>query len=1049
MLKKNSFKTLVGVALLTLTVIMVFLILPESVPDFWNKEPISFAEMLEEPPSFIYGSSIHVWIYTDNDGIVREIAVTGHADSRTCGLMTGLFFNTYLNKYTEPDDFFVAGAGRLVNTMDKWKLKDMEKNSMIKEYKGKKNMIDFLKIFLNRLRERTTLSETEKTAITQYKGRIKLLEEQILELEENPEVQNYNRQILSKHEFVRFSEEIAKIVESSGLVQVHNIPYGIVDDVKNRILESIKHKNKIIISFDDLLAKYNISDAVVWFDVFQLTNGKPLEIEIPIAALSHSNFEEVKRLNRDEVEIAMIGDARRRIDFFKNEKTDIEYQKGYYSTFSSWELKQKKIELDTEISRDGILIPLPKPKRITAYEYLHYRIPKLIEYVDSLIKETEEIVTKIETDKKQKNDSKIEILNHMTMIDSLLRDWDLPIYRSQKAFKVWRKEQRTPTWRQIIQKLKHKGVSVSGLAGENTIFSVKMKDNKLVISPFQVIDTANSVLILDMDANITRVESTWNNRELIRKKMAPGDSRSMADLEWQNIDDIFSDFSDEFGDKAKNVIIRKLNLNPVDTLKKLEFFQSQVSPEFLMYFSKILKKVGPMNWKKNFLEKYEKLKESPILKENPLKYLDNLFHLLKSYPKAPVDFYLEYAFYTSYIIAYILNENYKEDAQFKPITAWDVVQKCEKKELDCPKGIKEYIERIRESIQIVKKREPGYYDIAAKMKSIPKIQSEEYKKFFEDFIDGFSLFEVGAMDYEDLRSNLITRSFARNAANQLWLKSEIKSTVELEPIIKQIKKAAHGRDKSINPIFANAKERLDDFRNSSNTIDTIASYQIANQIEVGCDLILKKLKELPKRLALPDYSALIARVYYEMGEYKNAFDTLFNSQTSIALYHPQLYWERLEDDWVGYPMNVKAIFEKGQIFVVARDKKEKKRVLKIFGLPENEAKSLCEKINELKNDAWSSIGRVSDQILMTQIPVRNELKRLHKLIGDDILNLAILKTMVYLGVPPASDIVPRAGQDKLGPTERRRYDRIGIGKIQSVVVPSLEELKKIIEYKCL
>jgi hypothetical protein len=325
MLGKKSFKILLGVTLVALIVIMVLFILPEAIPDFGNRsEPLSFAEMLEEPPSFINGTSIDIWLYTDNEGILREIADTGHAETRTCRLISGLLFNTYLRKYEEPEDFCVAGAGRLVNKMNKLKLKEIEKNQMVSEYREMGKMIHLYNFLLNKASEKTTLDETERTAISRYEAQIETLKEQIANLEKSLVIQDYKRHILSGHEFVRFSEELAKIVESSGLVQVHKIPYGIVDDVKNRITNSVEHKNKKSISFEDLLAKYNIGNAVVWVDVLQLTNGKPLEIEIPIAHISYSSFEEVRIVNRNQLELTMIGDARRRIRFFKEQKDNID-----------------------------------------------------------------------------------------------------------------------------------------------------------------------------------------------------------------------------------------------------------------------------------------------------------------------------------------------------------------------------------------------------------------------------------------------------------------------------------------------------------------------------------------------------------------------------------------------------------------------------------------------------------------------------------------------------------------------------------------------------
>jgi hypothetical protein len=54
-----------------------------------RRGPATITEMMIQPPAFSYGSSINVWILKDKADEMREIAVTGHADSATCRRVSG------------------------------------------------------------------------------------------------------------------------------------------------------------------------------------------------------------------------------------------------------------------------------------------------------------------------------------------------------------------------------------------------------------------------------------------------------------------------------------------------------------------------------------------------------------------------------------------------------------------------------------------------------------------------------------------------------------------------------------------------------------------------------------------------------------------------------------------------------------------------------------------------------------------------------------------------------------------------------------------------
>ena len=84
-------------------------------PSFLRRtEAASLIEMMHQPPTNIYGSSINVFLYENEDGQPDEVVVTGHADSVTCGQTSGAMMGQILTRQPNDTDFLLAGAGRMI-----------------------------------------------------------------------------------------------------------------------------------------------------------------------------------------------------------------------------------------------------------------------------------------------------------------------------------------------------------------------------------------------------------------------------------------------------------------------------------------------------------------------------------------------------------------------------------------------------------------------------------------------------------------------------------------------------------------------------------------------------------------------------------------------------------------------------------------------------------------------------------------------------------------------------------------------------------------------
>lgn len=149
-------------------------------PIFLKRQgPASIEEMMLEPPTFNYGSSINVWLAKNNLGEIREVAVTGHGDSATCRRVSAQVMAMLMGKTELPEDLFVAGAAHIIDKGDNEKKLKLEKLEIVEEYKGYKSLWVSLK-FREMLRLKSPGAGTEnETAVEKIRGELKMVEQKI------------------------------------------------------------------------------------------------------------------------------------------------------------------------------------------------------------------------------------------------------------------------------------------------------------------------------------------------------------------------------------------------------------------------------------------------------------------------------------------------------------------------------------------------------------------------------------------------------------------------------------------------------------------------------------------------------------------------------------------------------------------------------------------------------------------------------------------------------------------------------------------------------
>ena len=269
------------------------------------------------------------------------------------------------------------------------------------------------------------------------------------------------------------------------------------------------------------------------------------------------------------------------------------------------------------------------------------RIEKRIEF-------TKRQIAEIEADKAQSG-GKIDAMNLSTMIDSMLRDWALPVGRSQEAFDAWRRDERAPAWGSTVTGLRKQKVRPEVLKGEALLFQVSRDNEQLSVKPFHVVDLRRSVLVVDPNVGVTQVFDTWGARSskagaappkipaLLAQVGATGASvprEVVADALGENPHDaiiqLLAAYAGKFASRKEQPAVREELKDQVETL------------EYLEQMAQIDVDVMAATNKEQFEEK--------------LHNLSDLGRLQRSFGRAPPEHEIKTAMLASWVVGQVMHE---------------------------------------------------------------------------------------------------------------------------------------------------------------------------------------------------------------------------------------------------------------------------------------------------------------------------------------------------------------------------------------------------------
>jgi hypothetical protein len=1090
-----------------------------SAPIFLRRRGVAtINEMMIQPPAFSYGSSINIWILKDKSGRTREIAETGHADSATCRRVSSQLMSLFLEKNKEAEDLVVAGASHFVDHGELGITDVLLKQPRVQEFISAQRELWAAEQVVRLLEDSPGEGADDKSVLQKAREALVLAQRRVEDMRNDPLIQEYLRESSSAEAINTFISEVGRFSHENGLVNIREIPFEPIEQARARIATAAASSRAQVISFEDLLQASGTREAALFTPVLTVPGGRPLELRIPLASLHTANFDEAQRNNRDEVERAIVGNANDRLEVFNDAKA--RYLQGLRDCGKLSAEELRKVVMLTEVcTAEGVCYKPDKPERITMKEYCTIRLPLNVRLVDRWIGHTKELLKTIADDGKRKDGSRILAFDYATLVDSMLRDWRLPVPRSQVAFDNWRGTARGPVWSLLTAQLSRIGIAPDVIGGEQMVFSVQLDGQDLVVRPMHVIDMARSVLVADPASGATRVLDAWSMRSETAAVTAPVYVSSEGE---GLVSDSIRLLAAGDRDDAEARIAAAFSRDPAAAFRSVEREWLGQFPDTHERMLKIQESLKPLVEAIEWKEALETIKSDPSSKEGIRLEIEALHAFLESYPKAPVDLQLSFALQLTGYLAEIQNELNKRghlpSNPPEPLNDWNVLQAyiprtmpsqtaarghranrigggvgpgapsaVNRKRLEESlsaqgyKGIRlqkalaallsiqaiaggrlsgnSYLEAraqlamtlladpapmIREALKTVIDRAPSYWASAVQAGGLPKERSEEWKEADRETQRELTLFEAEAQLLARLEDELRKVHSGLIAADALS-SDRSPNLAQLLPVIDAA--VGDGRTGS-SPAFRRPQQTVKLFSEQRRVMDLLTRLQNASYLRGGVEELLaiarSRISSYESPEAFRDAMPLRANVWFESGDYLRALEALLTPEAPLALYSPTLSWHALPGDGTSKPVSVSARRESsGVAFRAIFNGGRNADVLALEGLSPAEIDALLKDFPQVSEQSWSEYGKVSDQILLTPVALRPELRKLRDLLLGPKLRTLLVKSMVYGRNAPGVSLVRQSANTTVPERTLETIDRVNGDQGRNYRVPSLDEVKQL------
>lgn len=987
-------------------------------PEFRRSGDVSLSEMIRQPASYTYGSSINVFIFDDDNGFPREIVVLGHADSETCKKASGFVATALLQKEPDARDLFVAGAGRISGKVALSSFEELAADPKVMEY--------------NSLRDEIALAELFEQYMQVENPELPDMRLQLLELEQDDTVKQIVGALKNQDAMMALETNLIELSDESGLVVIHRAPVALLDEVEQRIKSAAMAKSGQPITFLDLLEKYNLNDSEVAIltPAVSLRSGAPLTLKMSTSGLTEEDYAEAAAVNQSEIEFAIVGNARDRLLRLRDQLSDRSRQSEECAKANETQLSEM-VSLNMTCTPDGCY-PSENPISMTRRSYCEEIIPKSIRTTEELIEETKQQISRIEQDRE--SGGKIDAMSLATLVDSMLRDWELPVGSSQAAFDLWRSEKRVPAWSDLNKSLRSHGGSLEAVSGENLVFSVTLMDQEITVKPQHVVDLKRGMLIADTDLGLTWVQDTWT----ARKSVPISEADEVSDV-------LVGDLSQD-ENEIREQLLASLSRNPHDAFHSIvSTWQSSFSDRTAQT-RKALDEIEPLVRTLEFFEQYQRVQpsmEGLSDEEYVQEYfasINNQHELLKRFGSAPPELELRLAIDLALHVA--RGEDEGPSGLTEPTFDFlnrltsipNAVTPNEREILSIIEA--KYSVPAKEILQAAIRRaraiESDYVDLAFEIGRIPNEPSTTFLSLNENQDQGLTLEGYEAMTRTKLETAIKADSYIQRAIDNV-----LSDPPNFSLAIEMLDDAAEESAMVAYGATLSARERIANMRRLSRSTELLSRLEVRGTLHSASRLIrasaeFESAKQLQTVASDLGGAELISRTQFEAGRYASAIDSLFPSEVPLSLFLDTVQFEEMESGPLMSP-EVEARHVEGEIIVVAGGVP----FAKLHSVEPVMALQLVQVINN--HYGWSNEFSGFHQLERMRVPIAGRHEEIRSRIMDGKTRLALLKAMVYGCAVPASDLAPLAG--RCAPeVERKRFDRIAQGEIMTAEAVSLDEL---------
>jgi len=1001
-------------------------------PKFHDREnPSSLSEMMQEPPTTMYGSTIDVFQYEDELGKTREITIAGHADSQTCGDTSGVFAGALLYAKPTKGDFFLAGSGRMaIPPIDHKKRTELLRKESVKKYEAFLNKLEISRFFVNM--NLKTQEDAEKDLEMSFES----AQDHLDTLAEHPDVQLYldlDRPAAAAQYFLK---EAVDISERSGMLHLHKLPYSLVEETNNRInLALLNHENTV--RFDDLLESHK-DEAVIYTPMRSLKTGDEFYIQIPLGEISPEGFKKAAKIYRSVLENSVVGHARKRLAY-ASESLQRAYDDMKDCEMYSDNKLNEFVSGIRSCNKDGECLEDHLSSRITYKDYCLRNVPNNIDIAKSWYKEAKDVLSKIESRQEKQNDKQIDAFTHSLLVDSMLRDWALPHPDAQEAFDYWRNVARQHVWKSIAQELDLQEIERKALSGGSLVFDVSIDDPMLTIRPLMSIDLKRSVVLFDKKLGVTVVANTW-------------DFRQKQELKPVNIPD----------DK----VLALLNSNPSEFYQRLK-----ETPESMI---SILQKELLEEMPKDDKEWEQRTKIS--LEYDLAKIENELNTMLQGLESKSIDIENNSSWYKLQLLAYVAQSIPNVSPEFRlrvalfiarwiqndmqqPVSAdpWQYIDSAIDGTATQPYRFSLYqtlfgaspSDIVQRIIKNIKHDDQEYANTALKNRHIPKENSKifiNHKKTLDSPLPTLT-YIVGStnevLDTLLLREQLIKATQAFNKADDNKVDGSV-SARKLQSFLDGSQKLSKSTVGLFDMNSLSLNLRFAKQNSYSDTIGPVEGHDLYVELNKIINELGTTLRTSEKLISTMRFGrnqeSLMARLMFERGAYSEALDRILPNTVPLSLYHPNMVWTVLNTSLRGIPNSVTTREDRKSVIISVTLQDKDIDVLRLDNLPDEAREELLKKPPH-SVFPWNEGDLLWEQILTTVVSAPKAMKKAHAVLNEnEELRLAVLKALVYSCSVPAQYLVEPSGRCLSVDGSTVLHDRVSDSNAIQFVTPSIDEL---------